>query len=223
MNPLARLGFPAPAASRQGAIFIVSAPSGVGKTTLIHEVLARDPRLRFSVSCTTRPPRPGERDGVDYRFLDRASFVDGIRGGRFLEWAEVHGNLYGTDGAQVAAYLGEGYDVLLDIDVQGARQVKGKIPGAAAVFILPPSLAVLRERLAGRGTESEADMTRRLRAADEEIQNAPWYDFLVVNDRLEEAVADLAAIFRAARSWRDRRLPEVAHLFGRPFADVQDS
>lgn len=185
-----------------GQIFIVSAPSGVGKTTIIRSVLEQWPRLRFSVSCTTRSPRPGEVDGRDYHFLTEREFTDGIASGRFLEWAEVHGKYYGTDGHQVEDWLAEGLDVLLDIDVQGARQVRCSYPCAHTVFVVPPSMEVLEERLSQRGTESARQIAERSAEAHREMLQAPWYDYLVVNDVLEDAIADLNAILRAVHCHR---------------------
>lgn len=185
-------------------MFIISAPSGVGKSTIVRTVLARDPQLRFSVSYTTRSPRPGETNGVDYHFLSRGDFEAGIREGRFLEWAKVFGNYYGTDRRKVEAWLSEGVDVLLEIDVQGARKVRATDLAATTLFILPPSLDVLEQRLRRRGTETEDVIQKRLDAAREEIRQAPWYDYVVVNDVLEEAVADVLAVIRAARCARGR-------------------
>lgn len=198
----------------EGLLFVLSAPSGVGKTTIIRSVMSQRSELRFSVSCTTRSPRPGEVHGKDYHFLNREEFVQGIDRGRFLEWAQVHGEYYGTDGEQVERWLKEGRDVLLDIDVQGARQVRCTYPTAPTIFILPPSLEVLRERLVNRGTESEEQMNKRLAAARSELQEAPWYDFVIVNELLEEAVADFTAILRSCRchpSFHGRRLKSFLH------------
>jgi len=189
----------------QGQLFVVSAPSGVGKTTLIRAILPRRPDLMFSVSCTTRSPRAGEVPGRDYHFLGREEFENGIRSGRFLEWATVHGHYYGTDGDQIRRWREEGKDVLLDIDVQGARQVRCLCPDAHLIFILPPSLQVLEDRLKSRGTESPEQLKKRLAAARMEILQAPWYDFIVVNDMLEEGIADLEAILRACRCQRASR------------------
>lgn len=178
---------------------MVSAPSGVGKTTLIQRIRPGWPELRFSVSATTRVSRPGEIDGQDYFFLNKEQFVQGIKDGRFLEWAHVHGEYYGTDSRPIETWLQEGKDVLLDIDVQGARQVRCAFPRALTIFILPPSMEVLQERLQKRGTESTEKMAGRLVAAQGEIAEAVWYDFIIVNDDLEEAVEDLNAILRACR------------------------
>lgn len=185
-----------------GVLFIVSAPSGVGKTTLIRSILPSRPMLRYSVSSTTRSPRPGEVDGQDYHFVSQSDFLNGIREGRFLEWAEVHGRFYGTDGKAVEEWLATGHDVLLDIDVQGARQVLSVYPSAITIFILPPSMEILEARLANRGTESDTQLMRRLEAAAQEISQAAWYDYLVVNDELPTAICDFDAVLRATRCQR---------------------
>lgn len=185
-----------------GQLFVVSAPSGVGKSTIIGSVLTRLPRLQYSISCTTRPPRAGEVDGQDYYFISRKKFQQGIAAGRFLEWAEVHGSFYGTDAEPIRQWLSLGQDVLLDIDIQGARQVRCTYPAARTIFILPPSLEELLQRLKGRGTESEEQLARRMRGAHSELAESPWYEFVVVNDRLEEAVEDVVAILRASRCER---------------------
>jgi guanylate kinase len=190
-----------------GQLFIVSAPSGVGKSTIIHKVIAACPKLRFSISCTTRPLRSGEVEGKHYHFLSKEEFVPGIESGRFLEWAEVHGHLYGTDGRIVDKWLSAGDDVLLDIDVQGARMVRCVYPSAQTVFILPPSMDVLEERLRNRATETEEQLAIRISAARREILESPWYDYIIVNDSLQEAVEDLGAILRASRSSRASRAP----------------
>ncbi len=189
----------------RGRLYVVSAPSGVGKTTLIHSVLTKLPFVRFSISCTTRSPRAGEVPGTDYHFLEKQEFQKGIQTNRFLEWAKVHDEYYGTDGEQVAGRLREGDDVLLDIDVQGARQVRCIYPDCLTIFILPPSLAVLEERLRNRGTESPRQLVKRMSAAHREIMEAPWYDFLIVNDRLQDAATALESIFHAQRCRRSRQ------------------
>ncbi|MCU0588312.1 MAG: guanylate kinase [Syntrophobacteraceae bacterium] len=199
-----------------GRLFIVSAPSGVGKTTIIQSVLPRWPKLRYSVSCTTRKPRAGEVSGRDYHFLSREAFLEGIQKGRFLEWAEVHGEYYGTDGNVVESWTQAGHDVLFDIDVQGARQVLSCHPTATTVFILPPSMASLEARLSGRGTESEAQLGKRLAAAAAEMAQAPWYDYLIVNDDLAEAVADFESILRAVRCRREYQVPQLRTLLTLP-------
>ena len=198
-----------------GHLFVLSAPSGAGKSTIVRAVLAQDPRLRFSVSCTTRAPRPGETDGVDYHFLSREVFEAGIKNARFLEWANVYGHYYGTDRKHVEAWLAQGFDVLLEIDVQGARKIKATDLPHTTLFILPPTLDVLEERLRRRGTDTEEVIRRRLQAAFAEIREAPWYDYLVVNDVLEEAIADVSAIIRASRHARCR-----AHAALKPFLNL---
>ncbi|MBW2502823.1 MAG: guanylate kinase [Deltaproteobacteria bacterium] len=189
----------------RGNLFIISAPSGAGKTTILKRVLAAMERVVFSVSHTTRPPRPGEQNGVDYHFVDRETFKAMAQQGTFLEWAEVHGNLYGTSSRVVADVTGEGQDIILDIDIQGARQVKERqgVKGIF-VFIAPPSLRVLQERLAGRATETAASIATRLSNAREEMQSIGNYDYVIVNDTLERAVEVLQSIIIAERS-RNRR------------------
>ncbi len=190
---------------RLGVALVVSGPSGAGKSTVCRQVLADEPQLHFSVSCTTRPPRPGERDGVEYFFLDRAEFERRITADALLEHAEVHGNYYGTLRSEVEPFLARGEDVLLDIDVQGARQVRQRsansVTGSGIVFafIAPPSLAELERRLRGRGTETEEVIQRRLRNAREELPHWREYDYLVINDQVTLAVARLHAILEAAR------------------------
>lgn len=191
--------------SPTGQLFVISAPSGVGKTTLIRSLLRELPSLRFSVSSTTRPPRPEESDGKDYHFISREAFQAGIEANRFLEWAQVHGEYYGTDRERLEAWLTAGDDVLLDIDVQGARQVRQRYPQAHLIFILPPAWDVLAERLRARGTESPQQLAARLNAAYSEVQEASRYDYLVINDVLQTAAADLAGIIRAARCRQQAR------------------
>lgn len=190
-----------------GILFILSAPSGAGKTTLLKRVMADLPGLAFSVSHTTRAPRVGEQDGVDYYFVSRRAFATMREQGLFLEWAEVHGNLYGTSKPAVVAQLEAGIDVVLDIDVQGAAIVRQEaaIP-AVSLFISPPSLEELEKRLRGRETDSEETILLRLQNARNEMRAAVAYDYLVVNDHLEQAVDTLRAIVIAERS-RGHRLP----------------
>ncbi len=188
----------APAAS-QGTLFIVAAPSGAGKSTLVNALLERDPGISLSISHTTRPPRPGEQYGRHYFFVDRERFEREIAEGVFLEHAEVHGNLYGTSRRVVEGLLAEGRDVLLEIDWQGARQVRAVMPDCVSVFILPPSRAELERRLRGRGADAPEVIERRLRNSREEIAHAQEFDYIIVNDRFEDALADLQAIVRAVR------------------------
>jgi guanylate kinase len=190
---------------RLGSLIVLSGPSGAGKTTLYRLVLQRHPEVRFSVSCTTRAPRTGECDGVDYYFLTAPQFRERLVAGAFLEHAEVYGNWYGTLRAEVEGPIYDGVDVLLDIDVQGARQVRQVIHGtrlaaaAVSVFCAPPSFAMLQRRLEARGTDSPDVIARRLLRAEAELTAWREYDAVVVNDRLEDAVAQLEAIVLAAR------------------------
>lgn len=201
---------PGPAGqAARGVLFIVSAPSGAGKTSLVKALLGRDPALHLAVSCTTRAPRPGEVDGVHYHFLDETEFRRRIAAGAFIEHAEVFGNRYGTTAAAVHEVLERGEDLLLEIDWQGARQVRARWPGAIGIFILPPSLAVLEERLRGRGQDGEAVIAGRMARASDELSHYGEYDYLVVNDAFDEALATLAAIVVAERH---RRAPQEARL-----------
>lgn len=182
-----------------GNIFIVSAASGTGKTTLVSRLTAAQPQIRVSVSHTTRAPREGEEHGCHYYFVSREEFVELIGQGAFLEHAEVFGNFYGTGIESVRQMSEAGYDVILEIDVQGAAQVRRALPEAVGIFILPPSLAVLAERLRGRGTDSAEVIERRLALAAEEIQEALSFDYAVINHDLDQAEAELLAIVRAQR------------------------
>lgn len=184
---------------RRPTVVVVSAPSGAGKTTVLARVLRDLGGIRFSVSHTTRAPRGAERDGVEYHFVDRAAFERLRDGGGLLEWAEVHGNLYGTGTAEIERASAAGVDILLDLDVQGAEQVRRRIPDAVTVFVLPPSYAVLEHRLRGRGQDDEAAIGRRLAAAGREIGAFEQYDYAIVNDDLDGCVEELKSIVRAAR------------------------
>jgi guanylate kinase len=184
---------------REPSVVVVSAPSGAGKSTVLARVLTDMPGLRFSVSHTTREPRGGERDGVEYHFVDRPTFEALQAEGRLLESAEVHGNLYGTATAELDRAREEGLDLLLDVDVQGAAQVRQKMPDAVTVFILPPSYEILERRLRGRGQDDEAAIRRRLAAAGREIDAFVRYDYVIVNDDLDRCVGALESIVRAAR------------------------
>jgi len=192
----------------RGNLFVISAPSGAGKSTLLKKLLAAVPNLAFSVSHTTRAPRPGESNGQDYHFVDRSTFEAMRTEQAFLEWAEVHGNLYGTSRAAIEAQQAQGIDVFLDIDVQGAKQLRdGGHPGAIFLFIAPPSLAELERRLRGRGTDSEETVQLRLNNARREMEDADRYDYLVINDQLDEAVEVLRAVVIAERC-KARRNPD---------------
>ena len=183
----------------RGLLVIVSSPSGAGKTTLCHRLIREFPELRFSVSYTTRKPRSGERDGIDYHFVDVPTFERMAAEGKFAEWARVHGNSYGTPSAAVAEALEDGHDVLFDIDWQGGKQLRAKFPeDAVMIWVLPPSLAVLEQRLRGRATDTPAVIERRLATAKQEVMHYDLYDFLVVNDELERAYLSVKSIYVAA-------------------------
>jgi guanylate kinase len=190
-------------------VFIISAPSGSGKSTLVSELMRLVPRLRFSVSYTTRYPRGSERDGEDYFFISRADFEERIARGEFLEHAEVFGNYYGTHISELDRAAAEGYDLVLDIDVQGARQLKERIPAGVSIFILAPSRQILEERLRTRSQDSEAVILRRLHDAAGEIRNYSLYDYVLVNREVAASVETLVAIVKATRSRRDRMEDEI--------------
>ncbi len=188
----------------KGLLIVISAPSGTGKTTLTHMLLKEFPDMEFSVSYTTRKPRPGEVNGKDYFFVDKETFERMIEEGDFLEWAEVYGNLYGTSKSQVLKALNEGKDILLDIDTQGALQVKKNFPEAVLIFILPPSFKELERRLRSRGTDDEETIEKRLKIARVEVERAPLYDYIVVNDVLEKAYEKLRSIVIAEKCRTER-------------------
>lgn len=182
-------------ANLQGRLFVFAAPSGAGKTTLVHAMVQRYPELRFSVSYTTRTPRSNEAEGVNYFFVSREEFERLRAAGELLEWATVFDNLYGTSRSQVERILADGHNVLLEIDWQGARQVRESMPDCVTVFILPPSLVELERRLRDRRTDSEAVIARRLRDARSDMQHWDEFDYVIINDRLDQAVAELDAVF----------------------------
>jgi len=196
-----------------GTLFVVSAPSGAGKTTLVKLLLEKDFQVRHSVSYTTRPPRAGERDGREYRFIDIAAFAGMRDRGEFLEWAEVHGNFYGTSRVWLEEQMAKGDDVLLEIDWQGAQQVKARFPEAVGVFILPPSPAELERRLRARGTDSDEVIQRRLAAAVGEMRHVGEFDFVIINKDLDIALADLLAAVRASRLRFPRQRARFADVF----------
>ncbi|HFD81547.1 MAG TPA: guanylate kinase [Gammaproteobacteria bacterium] len=199
-----------------GTLYVISAPSGAGKTSLVKALLERLPGISVSVSCTTRAPRPGEQDGVDYHFIDRAEFERLVAAGEFLEHARVFDNYYGTRRATVEARLQADEDVILEIDWQGARQVCKAFPEAVRVFILPPSREALRQRLEGRGQDSEEVIARRMADAVSEMRHYDEYDYLVFNDDFDTAVTELEALFRARRlrseAQRERHAATLAAL-----------
>jgi guanylate kinase len=184
---------------RRGTLFVVSAPSGAGKTTLCREARLRVPDLAYSVSCTTRAPRPGEVDGSDFRFVSREAFLTMRERGELAEWATVHGNLYGTPARPLEAALQEGRDVLLDIDTQGAAQLRQRYREAVLVFVVAPSMAELEQRLRERRSDADRDIARRLSRARDEIALWKEYDYLIVNRDVKEAMEQLASIIQAER------------------------
>ena len=192
-------------ASIRGLLFVVSAPSGTGKTTVVEKLVQVCPRLVQSRSYTSRTPRAGESDGVDYNFVDRAAFEAMVQQDGFLEWADVFGNLYGTGRAETEALLAAGLDVVLVIDVQGARQVRTKTREAVGVFVLPPSFQELESRLRGRCQDEEPAIRRRLNTARQEVGAVDEYDYVVINDELGRCVGELCAIVTAERARRTRR------------------
>jgi len=199
---------PAPApGTPTGNLFVVAAPSGGGKTSLVRELLKREPGIRLSVSFTTRPPRPGETDGVDYCFVDEAEFMARRDAREFLEHASVHGNWYATSAVWLRDQIGRGNDVLLEIDWQGAAQVRRLIPSAVEIFILPPSMAALKERLHNRGQDAPDVIDHRLDNAQHEMRHCGEFDYVIINQDFATAVDDLAAIVRASRL---RAAPQLA-------------
>jgi guanylate kinase len=196
-----------------GTLFVVSAPSGAGKTTLVHRLIASDPLLRLSVSYTTRAPRPGEQNGVHYHFVSPAQFRTMVENGAFLEWAEVHGNYYGTARAWVEAELTAGRDVLLEIDWQGARQIKARFPACVTIFILPPSFAELEARLRKRASDSDAVIAKRLANAHEELRHVHEFEYAIINDRLDVATQELIAVVTAERCRTAKQAARHRKLF----------
>jgi len=197
----------------KGLLFIVTAPSGAGKSSLIAALLRDDPRMRLSISHTTRAPRPGEMNGREYHFVDEATFLAMLGRGEFLESAEVHGHRYGTSHAALARAIKDGHDLVLEIDWQGADQVRRLHPDSISVFILPPSLEELERRLRARGQDAEAVIRRRLANAREELPHAPEFDYVIINKDFDVALADLLAIVRAERLTSARQLDAHPDLY----------
>ncbi|MFO7975866.1 MAG: guanylate kinase [Candidatus Hydrogenedentota bacterium] len=191
-------------AAKKGDVFVVSSPSGAGKSIILKRVRTADPSILFSVSATTRPPREGEIEGREYYFLTRDEFMRRVEAGEFLEWAEVHGNLYGTLRSEMDRLAASGQDAVLEIDVQGAASLRGLSCDIVSVFIMPPSIAELERRLRKRGTEESKVVALRVRNARREMEHYSEYDYVVVNDDLDKAVADFQAIVRARRCRTER-------------------
>ena len=190
-------------------VFIISAPSGSGKSTLVNRLLASDPNLVFSISYTTRAPRGEERDGLDYNFIGREDFEARALKGEFLEHADVFGNCYGTHESVLKRAEAEGKDLVLDIDVQGARQLKVRLPEAVSIFVLPPSREILEQRLRARSEDTEDVIQRRLKGAGNEVRNYKQYDYVLINREIEHSVAQLESIVQAERIKRIRMEAEV--------------
>ncbi len=195
-----------------GCLYTIVAPSGAGKSSLVAALLERDPTIRLSVSTTTRPPRPGEVSGCEYHFVNRETFETLIGEGEFLEYAEVYGNLYGTSKRWIEATRAAGEDVLLEIDWQGARQVKKIFPDMSFIYILPPSIEVLRERLVKRGKDTTEVVERRLAAAREDLRHVHQADYVIINKDFSVALADLQAVTRALRLTAAHQLKRYADL-----------
>jgi len=189
---------------QRGLIIVVSAPSGAGKTTVLKRLMQRHPEIVFSVSATTRTPRPGEENGKDYFFFSEEEFRKGIEAGEFAEWAEVHGHLYGTPESFLESQVSQGRDVILDIDTQGAFQLKDNHPEAVLIFLAPPSFEELERRLRGRETESEEVVERRLGVARNELELRSKYDHIVVNTEIEDAVKDIETVIEIEKAGRHR-------------------
>jgi guanylate kinase len=203
--------FPIPIMSMRGTLYVVAAPSGAGKSSIVNAVLARDPQIALSISFTSRQPRPGERHAQHYNFVSADDFQQMIDAGDFFEYAKVHGDWKGTARQSVEPQLNAGKDVLLEIDWQGARQVRAKVPNAVSVFILPPSREALEQRMRTRGQDSEAVIAQRLAAAREEMSHYGEFDYLIVNEVFDTAVEEMCAIFTASRLCKE---PQVARHAG---------
>jgi guanylate kinase len=196
-----------------GQLYVFSGPSGAGKSTLIGAVRKRIPGLEYSISHTSRPRRGQEQDGVDYFFVDREAFRRMIDQGEFAEWAEVYQDYYGTSFSSLRGPMENGLDVMMDVDVQGAKNIKRIFAESVLIFVLPPSLQVLEKRLKQRGTDDEAALEKRIERASREIGNCRWYDYLIFNDSLEDAVLEASSIIIANRCRRARRIAKTEELF----------
>lgn len=198
---------------QQGNIFVVTAPSGAGKTTMVAALLAADPQIKLSVSYTTRAPREGEVDGKNYHFVSREQFIAMLQRSEFLESAEVYGNFYGTSQLWIQQQLNAGNDILLEIDWQGAQQVRKLFPQAIGIFILPPSLQALEQRLYGRGTDSAESIAKRMASARDEITHVDEFEYVIVNEVIADAIQDLISVVRTYRLGIARQSAKYAALF----------
>lgn len=202
-----------PITSTAGSLFIVAAPSGAGKSTLVNALLAQEPQIKLSISSTTRPPRPGEQDGREYHFTTVEDFIAREKAGEFLEHAEVHGNYYGTSRLIIQEQMRAGTDVLLEIDWQGAQQVRKQFPGAVGIFILPPSIPALEERLKKRGQDEPHVITRRILAAGGEMAHSPEFEYVIINQDFTTALSELNAIVKATRCRFTQQATRNSELF----------
>ena len=192
-----------PSKRQPGLLMVISAPSGAGKTSICRQILRMFPNVRFSVSCTTRPPRPGEVNGRDYEFISETEFRQRLARGEFIEWVENFGQLYGTSRKTMDAFLDQGFDLILDIEPRGAKAIRQHYPQAIFIFILPPSISELKSRLSRRGERDDV-MERRLKTSLDEIREALWYEYIIFNEKLEEAVDQFRAVYIAERLRRER-------------------
>jgi guanylate kinase len=198
-----------------GQLFIISAPSGGGKSTIVAALMERVEMLGYSISHTSRPPRGKEKNGIDYYFVGRDGFSEMIDEGLFLEWAEVYGDLYGTSKTSVEEKTSRGLDVILDVDSQGAKNIKKRFSDSILIYLLPPSMQALEKRLRDRGTEDNATMQKRLAKAEKEIADCLWYDHIIINDQLERAIDEVRAVILSERTKTSRIANMVTRLFGK--------
>ncbi len=196
-----------------GVLFVISAPSGAGKSTLLAALRKRAGGFGYSVSHTTRDARGREKDGVDYHFVDRMTFKEMVKAGSFVEWAEVYTDLYGTSFSGIEKQTASGFDVLLDIDPQGAKNIKKKFKDSVLIYVLPPSMEILENRIRDRSTDSESIIENRMKEAPQLIEACVWYDYIIINDDLEQAVEEARAIVISERCKTIRRLPDAKKLF----------
>ncbi|MBU0735221.1 MAG: guanylate kinase [Pseudomonadota bacterium] len=199
-----------------GLLFVISAPSGGGKSTIASAVRQRVEGLGYSISHTTRKPRGHESDGIDYHFVDEKTFTKMIDQGAFVEWAKVYDNLYGTSASGLKDLTASGLDIVLDVDIQGGRNIKDHFPNSVLIFLIPPSLEVLELRLRERGTDDETVIRARMETAADDIRNCGWYDYIIINDRLEKAIREAQSIIISGRCRTERQLPGVKGLFDIP-------
>jgi len=196
-----------------GKLFVISAPSGTGKSTILMAVRQRLPGLGYSISHTTRKPRGNERNGIDYHFVDDRTFTKMIDQGDLVEWAKVYDNFYGTSSSNLQDQTASGLDVLMDVDIQGGRNIKKRFPDSVLIFLLPPSLEELERRLRKRGTDDEPVIESRMESAVDDIKNCVWYDYIIVNDKLEPAIDEAQSIIVSERCLTARQLPGIRNLF----------